>query len=263
MREDQRRAALHQPLQRLLDRRLVLRIDRGERLVEDEDRGVEEQRARDRDALALAAREARPALADARFVAFGQGEDEIMRVGRARGGLDLRLARVGAAEVHFLRQAFLRTARRPGRRPRWRRGGTRVERAEVRPAEQDFSRLGVVFAEQQPDDRGFAGPARPDDSDALAGGNAEGKPVDGGGATAGIGEIARNRRRRSARDRRRRRSAGGRERGTRFEEEKFPAAADWPSSPLCRTVRRSRSGRKISVPAISTISRAARLISPA
>ena len=42
----------------------------------------------------------------------------------------------------------------------------------------------------------------------------------------------------------------------------MPAAAAWPVMPWCSTVRRSRSGRKISVPAISTISSASRLISP-
>ena len=41
------------------------------------------------------------------------------------------------------------------------------------------------------------------------------------------------------------------------------AAADWPSMPWCSTERRSRSGRKISVPAISTISSASTLMSPA
>ena len=42
----------------------------------------------------------------------------------------------------------------------------------------------------------------------------------------------------------------------------MPSAAAWPVSPWCSTVRRSRSGRKISVPAISTISSASRLIVP-
>ena len=42
----------------------------------------------------------------------------------------------------------------------------------------------------------------------------------------------------------------------------MPAAAAWPVRPWCSTVRSSRSGRKISVPAISTISSASRLISP-
>ena len=43
---------------------------------------------------------------------------------------------------------------------------------------------------------------------------------------------------------------------------RMPCAAAWPFMPWCSTVRRSRSGRKISVPAISTISSAVRLMSP-
>ena len=64
MREDQRRAALHEPVERLLDHRLVLGVHRRERLVEHQDRRVAQQRAGDGDALALAAREPDAALAD-------------------------------------------------------------------------------------------------------------------------------------------------------------------------------------------------------
>ncbi len=42
----------------------------------------------------------------------------------------------------------------------------------------------------------------------------------------------------------------------------IPAAADWPTIPWCKTMRRSRNGRNTSVPAISTISKAWMLISP-
>ncbi len=42
----------------------VGRVDRRRRVVEDQDARVEQQRARDRDALALAARERQAALAD-------------------------------------------------------------------------------------------------------------------------------------------------------------------------------------------------------
>ena len=64
MGEDQRRAALHQPVERLLDHRLVLGIDGRQRLVEHQDRRVAQQRAGDGDALALAARELDALLAD-------------------------------------------------------------------------------------------------------------------------------------------------------------------------------------------------------
>src|SRR5262249_4933404 len=49
------------------------------RFVEDENAWVGNERAGNRDALALAAREGRAAFADDRVVAFGQLEDEFVR----------------------------------------------------------------------------------------------------------------------------------------------------------------------------------------
>ncbi len=58
MRQDQRGAAGREAVDRLLDHRLVLGVDRRQRLVEDQDRRVAEQGAGDRQTLALAARQA-------------------------------------------------------------------------------------------------------------------------------------------------------------------------------------------------------------
>ncbi len=69
--QDQRGAAGHQPIEGLLDHRLVLRVHRGQRFVQHQDRRVAQQRAGDGDALALAARQPRAALADHRLVAIG------------------------------------------------------------------------------------------------------------------------------------------------------------------------------------------------
>ena len=55
-----------------LDRLFRLRIERRRRFVEDQDRRVLQQRARDRDALLLAAGQLQAALADFGFVAVGQ-----------------------------------------------------------------------------------------------------------------------------------------------------------------------------------------------
>ena len=55
--DDDRRPAAHDLAQPGADPRLGRRVDRGGRVVEDEDARVDEQRPRDRDALALAARE--------------------------------------------------------------------------------------------------------------------------------------------------------------------------------------------------------------
>ena len=65
------------------DPRLGRRVDRRGRVVEDQDPRVDHERARDREALALAARERDPALADHRVVALRQPLDELVRLRRA------------------------------------------------------------------------------------------------------------------------------------------------------------------------------------
>ena len=86
------RAALHQPVELLLDRRLDLRIERRGGLVEHQDRRVLQDHPGERDALALAAREFDAALADMRVEAAPPvpvfeplDKFEGMRLGARRG----------------------------------------------------------------------------------------------------------------------------------------------------------------------------------
>ena len=58
------RAPAHQPRQRLADRFLGFAVERGSRLVEQQDRRILQEGARDRDALPLAARQLDAAVAD-------------------------------------------------------------------------------------------------------------------------------------------------------------------------------------------------------
>ncbi len=102
MGEDQRRAALHQPVERFLDHRLVLGIDGRQRLVEHQDRRVAQQGAGDGDALALAARELDALLADRRLITLRQAPDEVVDVGRARRLDQLLVRGVGPAEANVL-----------------------------------------------------------------------------------------------------------------------------------------------------------------
>ena len=60
--DHQRGAALHQPFERLLDQPLAFRVERAGRFVEQQDRRIAQQGPRNRQALALPAREPRPAL---------------------------------------------------------------------------------------------------------------------------------------------------------------------------------------------------------
>jgi hypothetical protein len=82
-------AALHQRFQRFLDLALGLGIDRRGGLVQESDLGVEQDGARNRDALALAARQARAALAHDGVVAFGQVGDKVVGIGRLGRADDL------------------------------------------------------------------------------------------------------------------------------------------------------------------------------
>ena len=73
-----RRPAPDQVVERLLDLPLGLGVDRRGRLVEDQDRRVDQECPGDRDPLPLAAGERLAALADQRVVAVGQAEDELV-----------------------------------------------------------------------------------------------------------------------------------------------------------------------------------------
>src|SRR6516162_4845386 len=78
VRDDEARATGDQPAERLDDRRFSPGIDSARRLVEDQDRCVLQKRARQRYALALAARQSEASLADRRVVALGQASNEVM-----------------------------------------------------------------------------------------------------------------------------------------------------------------------------------------
>src|SRR5574343_372058 len=81
-----RRAALDEVVERLLDLFFGLGVDRRGRFVEYQDARIDEQRAGDRDALALAAGQALAAFADQRVVAVRQAQDELVGVGGAGSG---------------------------------------------------------------------------------------------------------------------------------------------------------------------------------
>src|SRR6185437_16240089 len=78
------------------DRLLGFRVDRGGRLVQDQDLGVPQDGAGDRDALAFAAGQAVAALADAGAVAVVLLDDEVVGVGRPRRRHDVAEGGVGA-----------------------------------------------------------------------------------------------------------------------------------------------------------------------
>src|SRR5205085_12152009 len=95
--DDEGGAALEQVGQRRLDELLALGVEVAGGLVEDQDLRVGQDRAGDADALALAAGQLEPALADERVVALGQSVDELVGVGAAGGVADVGLGGAAAA----------------------------------------------------------------------------------------------------------------------------------------------------------------------
>src|SRR5262245_10517202 len=99
--DDQHGAARRDLLHVLLDDALALVVERAGRLVEDQDARIGGQRAGDRDALALATRQAGAALAHLGVVALGQFQDEVVGAGELGGGDHAlhRHGRIGERDV--------------------------------------------------------------------------------------------------------------------------------------------------------------------
>ena len=88
--DDERRAVVHQLIERPLDDALGFGVQRRRRFVENQDRRILEQRARDRDALPLPARQQHAAIAHHRVQSGRQFARELQHVRRTRGFLDRR-----------------------------------------------------------------------------------------------------------------------------------------------------------------------------
>ena len=161
-------APLHQVVERLLDLLFGRGVDRGSRLVQDQDARIDQQRAGDGDALALAARQRLPAFAHQRIVAVRQAQDELVRVGRARGGHDLLARGLGLAvgdvlghrpeEQERLLQHHADVAPVPGN----------GQCADVDAVHLDRALRDVVEAADQVDQRALARAAVPHQADHLA-----------------------------------------------------------------------------------------------
>ena len=188
VREDEGRAAPHQPVERALDDRLVFRVHRRQRFVENQNRGVAQQRASDRDTLALAAREPDAPLADHGAIALRQPRDELVGIRGARRRLDFLGARVGLAEAQVVLDGTVEEV------------GVLVhhcdvavdvvgpKRAKVVLADPHRALVGVVEPKEQPHDGGLPGPALTHESDPLSRVDAKRELLVRGAASAGVGE---------------------------------------------------------------------------
>ncbi|MNY57242.1 hypothetical protein D3C86_1934190 [compost metagenome] len=99
MGDHEARSPLHEHAHRLLDVLLGARVDGARRLVEHENRGVGENRPRDREQLPLALTQVAASGGQLGVIAARQLANEPVRVSQLRGGFDFFVRRVKTAEA--------------------------------------------------------------------------------------------------------------------------------------------------------------------
>lgn len=112
-------------------------------------------------------------LADHRGIALRQAKDEVVDIGGAGSGFELRLRRAGFAEANVLLD---RAVKQEGVLVHHRDHGADLlegKLAQVVTAQFDRTLIGIVEAQQQAHDRRLAATRRTDETDALAGFGAE------------------------------------------------------------------------------------------
>ncbi len=187
--DDDHRAALADVRHVALHDGLAFIVQRARGLVEDEDARVGEERAGDRDALALAARQARTLLADDGVVALRQLADEVVRPRQARRvhhGLDGRgRVRDGDVLAHAAveQQVLLQYhADLPSQL-------RRIDQADVDTVHEDAALLGYVQALHELGERALAGARAPHDADHLAGADVQAHAMQHGGRFRAVAEV--------------------------------------------------------------------------
>ena len=168
VRDQQHGAPGAQPLDRLADELGVDRVEVRGRLVEDHERRVAQERARERDPLPLAGRQAPPALADDRAVPVRQPGDERVGAGLLGGGTHAVVGRRGVAEPDVVGDGAAkqrRILRHPGDvcAP-----GRRVARGQVDPTDRHAPARRLAEAEQERGGGALAAAALADERDRLA-----------------------------------------------------------------------------------------------
>ena len=148
---------------------LGLDIEVRRRLVEDQDRGVLDDRPRDRQALTLAAAQQQAVLADPRRVAVGQRRDGLVDASLAAGGLDRLVGHLRVGEREVVADRRVEQVHVLGHDAEHPPDVVGMELVELAAADQDLALVVVPEPQQQVDERRLPHPARPDDREAGAG----------------------------------------------------------------------------------------------
>ena len=163
-----------------LDHALALRIEGGGGFVEEEDWGVLQQGAGDGEALLLSAGELAALVADDGLVALRLGEDEIMRVGLPGGFFDFFLRSLGTAEADIVQDGVVEKEGVLGDNADLLAQGVEGDAAQVEPVEKNGPILRVVKPEDEGEHGALSGAAGSDESDTLAGCDAQGDVLQSG-----------------------------------------------------------------------------------
>ena len=126
VRDRQRRTAARKVAQPVLDEPLRLVVERRGRFIEDEDRGIPQDRAGDRDPLLLAPREPEAARTDDGVETVWEALDESVDAGDAERTPQLGVRRARSGELEVRADGVVNEVRSPGRRPRWSMNGYRL-----------------------------------------------------------------------------------------------------------------------------------------
>ena len=189
MRDDERRAPLHDALQSALHEHLVFCIECARGLVEQQDRRILQDGTCNGKPLALAARQRDAALTQAGLIAFWQSANEGIGLGGLGGGLDVGHACIRGAigdvggngvgkERDILRHESNALAQH-----------VKIGLAHIDPVDHHAPRLGIEEPQQHGKQRRLAGTGRADDGDRLARRHAQGELVERMGVRpGGIGE---------------------------------------------------------------------------
>ena len=169
MRNADRRATAHQFLERGLDNVLGLGVQRIGGLIQNQNRSIADQRARDGETLALAAGKGHTLFADDGVEATRFFEDEIKRMGMFGGGFNVRIGRAGPAEFDVAPDGFVEQNGFLGDHGDMGAEVAGGEFPDVGAADAHRPFLRVVKAEEQIGQGRFARAAAPDEGHQLAG----------------------------------------------------------------------------------------------
>ena len=166
-------AALHEPVEGMLDMQLRAGVDVRRGLVEDQDGGLGEEDARDAEELALAGGKRGRVPAEHGVVALGELLDELVRMCLMGCGFDLVEGRCGPSHRDvFAHGGVLHPGVLQDHADLGSQAGAR-EVADIVAVEADRPPVDVVEAHEQVDEGRLAAAGWADDRDALAGSHVE------------------------------------------------------------------------------------------